>query len=111
MCSSACHLVEFGARQKFNRNAELAAVFDHPLQADVMPLLRHSNPLESPSPGFERLADGIDAINVVHEYSVYRKLRRQTALALSLARPGRARLYRIGEHRTWVAQRFQRCDK
>ncbi len=63
----AGHAVEFHASEKTHRHAQLAAVFDHALQADVVPLLRHADPLESPSAGLERLGDGVDAVDIVHE--------------------------------------------
>src|SRR5271170_5770547 len=96
MSSPASHLVEFGACEKFYRHAEFPAVFDHPLQADVVPLLRHADPLESASAGLERFADCVDPIDIVHEVSVYRKLRVQTVPACRIVFgkgvTGRARL-------------------
>jgi len=37
-----------------------------------MAFLGHADPFESPSPGLERLSDGINAVDVMHEVSVYR---------------------------------------
>ena len=67
------HTVEFGTLQKADGNTNLSAVFDQTLQAQVVTLFRHADPLEGASAGLERLGDGIDAVDVVHEVSVYRK--------------------------------------
>ena len=67
------HAVEFHAGEKAHGDAELAAVFDHALQADIVPLFRHADPLESASAGLEGFGDSVDAVDIVHEVSVYRK--------------------------------------
>ena len=46
---------------------EATALFDHALQADVVPLLGHADPLESASAGLECLGNRVDAVNIVHE--------------------------------------------
>ena len=63
----AGHAIEFCARHKTHRNGKAAAVFDHALQTDVVPLLRHANPLKGASTGLERLGDGVDAVDIVHK--------------------------------------------
>src|SRR5580704_14751066 len=70
MGSVAGHAVEFHASEKAHGHAKLATLFDHALQANVVRLLRHADPLKSPSPGLERLRDGIDAIDIVHKNSL-----------------------------------------
>src|SRR5579872_7606449 len=89
MCGVPRHVIEFYSGEKLYRHPDLAAVFDHPLHANVVALFRHAYPLESPSTGFERLGNGIDAINVVHDVSVYRKPGITTGGSLPLQ--GRAR--------------------
>ncbi len=69
MRSPARHLVELGAREKFHWHAQTPAVFDHALEADIVSLLRHADPLEGASPGLERFGDRVDAIDIVHKNS------------------------------------------
>src|ERR1700746_595739 len=66
------HAIEFCAFQKTYGHAQPTAIFNQTLQSDVMALLRHSNPFERPPARFQRFGDGIDSIDIVHEYSVYR---------------------------------------
>src|ERR1700726_3364830 len=68
----AGHSIEFRALQKTHGHAQPPAIFDQTLQPDVVALLRHADPLERATTRLERFGDGIDSINVVHEYSVYR---------------------------------------
>ena len=65
------HAIEFLTWQKTNSNANLAAVFHHVLETEVMALFRHANPLKRPPLRFERLAHGIDAVNEIHCSPVY----------------------------------------
>ena len=53
-------------------HAQPPAIFNQTLQADVVALLGHPDPLERPPARLQRLGHGVDAIDVVHEYSVYR---------------------------------------
>ena len=64
----ARQVVEFGPRQKAHGHAQPPAVFDQPLQANVVALLRHAHPLKGAPPRLQRLGYGVDAIDVVHEY-------------------------------------------
>ena len=69
----ARQFVEFGALQETHVHAESPAIFNQALQADVVALLGHADPLKRPPARLQRLGNGIDAVDVVHEYSVYRK--------------------------------------
>ena len=68
----AGHAIEFGALQEAHGYAQAAAVFDQALQADVVAFFRHADPLEVPSASLQGFGDGVDAVDVVHEVSVYR---------------------------------------
>src|ERR1035438_6167894 len=69
----ARHLVEFCALQEPHGHLQAPAIFNQSLQADVVALLGHANPLESPPARLQRFGNGVNSIDVVHEYSVYRK--------------------------------------
>ncbi len=68
----AGHAVELGALQKAHGHADLSAIFDEALQAEVVALFGHADPLERASARLQRLGHRVDAIDVVHEVSVYR---------------------------------------
>src|ERR1700747_654675 len=68
------HPVDFGALQKSHGDAGFAAIFDQALQAKIVALFRHANPFEGASAGLEGFGDGVDAVDYVHEVSVYRKV-------------------------------------
>ncbi len=70
--AGARHLVEFRALQETHLNVQPPTVFNQPLQADVMALLGHADPFKGPPARLQRFGYRIDAIDVVHEYSVYR---------------------------------------
>ena len=59
-------LVEFLARQNAHRNANLAALFNHPPQANVFSLFGDANPLEVAPTRLERLDHRIDSVENVH---------------------------------------------
>src|SRR5208337_5612869 len=67
------HAVELRALDKAHRHVQPPAVFNQPLQANVVALLRHPDPLKRPPASLQGLANGTDAIDVMHELSVYRK--------------------------------------
>ena len=67
--------VEFRALQKPHRHAQLTALLDDALQAQVMAFLGQSHPLEGTSASLDRLTDRVNTVDVVHGMSVYRKLR------------------------------------
>jgi len=48
----ARHLIEFRAFEETYRHAQTAALFNESLQADVVALLRHADPLERPPRAF-----------------------------------------------------------
>src|SRR5580693_3724781 len=72
MRRGARHAIKVGPQQKTHGNACTTAVFDEPLQPNVMAFLRHADPLESPLASLERLGDRIDAVDVMHGVLVYR---------------------------------------
>ena len=66
------HAVEFRALEKAHWDADLAAILDQALQAEIVALFRHTDPFEGASAGLEGFGDGVDAVDNVHEGLVYR---------------------------------------
>src|SRR5579862_3079540 len=66
------HAVEFGALKKAHWDADLSAIFDEALQAEIVALFGHADPFERASARLQRLGHRVDAVDVVHEVSVYR---------------------------------------
>ena len=66
----ARNAVEFGALHKAHGHSDFSAIFNQPLQAKIVPLLRHANPFKRPAPRLQGLGYGVDAIDVMHEVSV-----------------------------------------
>src|SRR3954470_12977388 len=50
------HAVEFSALQEAHGYAEATAIFDEPLQANIVTLFSHANPFEGASPGLQSFA-------------------------------------------------------
>src|SRR5580700_5948625 len=105
MGSVAGHAVEFHASEKAHGHAQLATLFDHALQADVVTLLRHADPLEGAPPGFQCLGDGVDAVDIVHEVSVYRKPRHETSPGIVNGQDPEGRDFSRAVSRTMVEER------
>src|SRR5207248_5810163 len=61
------HAVEFSALQKPDGHTQTTAILNQALQAQIVALFGHTNPLERAPTGLERFADGVDAVNVVHD--------------------------------------------
>ena len=62
----AGNFVEFHARQNAHRNADLAALVNHPLQANIFSLLGDADPLEVAPARLERFRNRIDSVENVH---------------------------------------------
>ena len=62
----AGNLVEFHARQNAHGNADLAALVNRSLQANIFPLLGDTNPLEVAPARLERFRHRIDSVENVH---------------------------------------------
>src|SRR5512142_68363 len=64
------HAIEFRAGNEANRQTDAAALLDDALQAQIMPLFGNADELEIPSACFQGLADGINAVDLVHLHSL-----------------------------------------
>ena len=62
----AGNFVEFHARQNAHRNADLAALVNHPLQANIFAFLGDGDPLEVAPARLERLRNRVDSVKNIH---------------------------------------------
>ena len=60
------NVVKFLTRQNTHWNADLAALVDHPPQANVFPLFGDTNPLEVATASLQRFRNRIDSVKNVH---------------------------------------------
>jgi hypothetical protein len=62
----AGNFVEFCARQNPHWNTDLAALVNHPAQANIFSLLRDTNPFEVAPTRLERFCNRIDSVKNIH---------------------------------------------
>jgi hypothetical protein len=63
----AGNLVKFLTRQNAHWNSDLAALVDHPSQANIFPLFGDTDPLEVAPARLERFRNRIDSVKNIHE--------------------------------------------
>src|ERR1039458_2906388 len=61
------HAIKLCTSYKTHRHALPPAFFHHALQTKIVALFGDPDPLEGARTGFQRLGDGIDSVDVIHE--------------------------------------------